>query len=63
MINYIFSSHLQLSNGNRLSLAPKIRPYVDGFPLNHCDYNSLMERDPNWGFSTPNMMIILQLWW
>jgi len=36
MINYIFSTHLQLSNGMRLSLQQETRPYVGGFPLGCC---------------------------
>ncbi len=45
MINYIFSMHLQLSNGKKLSLQQETRPYVSGFPLGCCDHSSLMERD------------------
>jgi hypothetical protein len=41
MINYIFSMHLQLSNGKKLSLQQEIRPYVSGFPLGCCDHNIL----------------------
>jgi hypothetical protein len=41
MINYIFSTHLQLSNGKRLSLQQETRPYVGGFPLGCCDQSAL----------------------
>jgi len=33
MINYIFSTHLQLSNGEPVSLQQETRLYVSGFPL------------------------------
>jgi len=46
MINYIFSIHLQLSNGKWLSLQQETRHYVSGFPLGCCDHSILMERGP-----------------
>jgi hypothetical protein len=35
LINYIFSMHVQLSNGERkqLSLQQETMPYVNGFPV------------------------------
>ncbi len=55
MTNYIFSPHLQLSNGKRLFLQQETTSYVSDFPLNcsdhstllcNCDHSNLMERDP-----------------
>ncbi len=49
MIDYIFSLHLQLSNGKQLSLHQETRPCNNGFPLGWCDHSSLLEREPkNW---------------
>jgi hypothetical protein len=43
VINYIFSTHLQVSNGKQLYLQQQTRPYVSGFPLGCCDHRSLMD--------------------
>jgi hypothetical protein len=51
MIEYIFSTHLQLSNQEQ----QEPRPCASGFPyLGYCDHSSLVERDPNLGSS---------VWW
>ncbi len=53
--NYIFPTHLQLSNGKWLSLRQETRLYVSGFCSGccdhvhfvcNCDHRSLMERNP-----------------
>jgi len=48
-INYMFTMHLHLSDGKRLSLQQETRPYDSGFPLGCCNsaISNLMERDPN----------------
>ncbi len=38
MINYIFSTNLQLSNGNLLFLHQETRSYVSCFPLGFCHH-------------------------
>jgi hypothetical protein len=37
-INDIFSTHMQISNGNQLYLQQETRPYVSGFPLGCSDH-------------------------
>jgi hypothetical protein len=55
MTNYIFSPHLQLSNGKQLFLQQETTFYLSDFPLNcsdhstllcNCDHSNLMARDP-----------------
>ncbi len=55
MTNYIFSPHLQLSDGKQLFLQHETTSYVSDFPLRcsdhstllcNCDHSNLMERDP-----------------
>jgi hypothetical protein len=41
VINHIFSTHLQLSNGKQLSLEQETRPYVSGFTLGCCNHSTL----------------------
>jgi hypothetical protein len=33
MINYVFSMHVRLSNGKRVSMQQETRPYVSDFPF------------------------------
>jgi hypothetical protein len=41
MLDYIFSTALELSNGKQLSFGQEIRPYVSGFPLGWYDQSTL----------------------
>jgi hypothetical protein len=41
MTYYIFSTHLQLSNGKQLSPHQETRPKISGFPLGCCDHSTL----------------------
>jgi len=44
MINYIFSTQLQLSNGKELSLQQESGPYVSDIPLGCCDQRNCVCR-------------------
>jgi len=45
IINYIFSTHLHLYHGNRLSLSARNKALCQRHTLCECDHSSLMERD------------------
>jgi hypothetical protein len=63
LINYIFTIHLHLSDGKRLSLQQGTRPYDSGFPLGCCNstISNLMERDPNCKYAAEKETVLVSL--